>query len=193
MVVVHQCPAGALSTTRAPPMIRPYRRVMLVLAPLSSRKTRRCGSTWAMRSRHAARCAVTSGRSCSLACRDFFAMAAQPLQCPMDRHDAGVDAGAIQQLLQRCVRLLVNPGPELVEFLAAELGGLASPATPGREVPARPSALQQPTYPCRADAEKLGNLLPCAALLITCPHDPFPQVIGVGLHAYSIGYRYESS
>ena len=52
-------------------------------------------------------------------------------------------------------------------------------------------SLQQPTYPCRADVEKLGDFLPCAALLITCPHDPFPQIVRVVFHAYSIGYCYK--
>jgi len=45
IVVVHQCPWGAASTRRAPPATRPYSRVRFVLAPLSSRKTSRSGST----------------------------------------------------------------------------------------------------------------------------------------------------
>lgn len=109
----------------------------------------------------------------------------------MNRHDAGVDAGAIQKLLQSCVRLLVNQSLELVELAATELGRLAATARPGREVSVLTPTLQQPTYPCRADIEKLGNFRPFATLLITCPHDPFPQVIRVSFHAYSIGYGYE--
>ncbi len=105
----------------------------------------------------------------------------------MNRHDAGVDTRSIQKLLQSYIVLLVNKGLELVELPASELGGLAAPASPGREVSIVTSTLQQPTYPCRADVEKLGYFLPCAALLITCPHDPFPQVHRVGFHAYSIG------
>jgi hypothetical protein len=49
----------------------------------------------------------------------------------MNRHDAGVDAGAIQQLLQRDIGLFANPGLELIELLPAELGGLAAPTPPG--------------------------------------------------------------
>jgi hypothetical protein len=47
-------------------------RSIAVLAPLSSTNTSRDGSMPANSARHAARSAISSGRSCSAARRDFF-------------------------------------------------------------------------------------------------------------------------
>ena len=72
IVVVFQWPPGTASKSRWPAGARPYCRVMLVLAPLSSKKTRRLGSTLRIFLFQALRCFFTSGRSCSLAWSVFF-------------------------------------------------------------------------------------------------------------------------
>src|ERR1700730_3987361 len=54
---------------------QPRRRVILVVVPVSSRKTSRCGSSRIRGWRvvvHSSRAALMSGRSCSLASRVFF-------------------------------------------------------------------------------------------------------------------------
>jgi len=78
IVVVFQWPPGTVSKSRWPAGARPYCRVMLVLAPLSSKNTRRLGSTLRSFLFQAARCFFTSGRSCSLA-RSVFFFACSPV------------------------------------------------------------------------------------------------------------------
>ncbi len=71
-VRVRQRPCGALAKSLRPRGAQPRRRVMLVLAQVSSMKTRRTGSSlpWCVFQR--ARLRATSGRSCSVANRVFF-------------------------------------------------------------------------------------------------------------------------
>src|SRR5579863_2252772 len=71
-VIVFQCPHGTRPTTRLPRLARPRKRAMLVVVPVSSRKTSRAGSRSGCAAIHAARAAATSGRSCSLACTIFL-------------------------------------------------------------------------------------------------------------------------
>src|SRR6185295_14738958 len=71
-VSVLQRPCGALAISLSPRGARPWVRVMLVLAQVSSMKTRREGSSRPWYFLHCARRLATSGRSCSLACRLFF-------------------------------------------------------------------------------------------------------------------------
>ena len=71
-VTTFQWPCGTGPSTRTPLGARPWVRSIAVVAPLSSTKTSRAGSTAANSSRQAARSAFSSGRSCSAARRDFF-------------------------------------------------------------------------------------------------------------------------
>src|SRR6185295_8013527 len=71
-VRVRQRPCGTLATSRWPRAQRPWVRVMLVLAQVSSMNTRCEGSSRPWYLFHCARRLATSGRSCSLACRLFF-------------------------------------------------------------------------------------------------------------------------
>src|SRR5262245_32743446 len=57
---------------RLPRLARPYRRVIFVEAPVSSMKTRRCGSRSGRASSQVSRRAATSGLSCSAARAGFF-------------------------------------------------------------------------------------------------------------------------
>src|SRR5277367_3612577 len=74
-VCVFQCPNGAFERSRWPLGLRPRRRVILVVVPVSSRKITRCGSSrmigWRVEV-HSSRACFMSGRSCSLARRVFF-------------------------------------------------------------------------------------------------------------------------
>src|ERR1039457_6530638 len=79
-----------------PPSARPRRRVILVLAPLSSTNTRRAVGSAASSLCQRALFSATSGRFCSLAARVFFKLPAQPLQPEIDCGSAerAVHAGA---------------------------------------------------------------------------------------------------
>jgi len=74
-VWVFQCPNGALARSLRPLGQRPRKRVILVVAPVSSRTMSRCGSSrirgWRT-SVHSSRACLMSVRSCSLARRVFF-------------------------------------------------------------------------------------------------------------------------
>ena len=71
-VVVCQWPHGTGHTTRSPRGPRAYRRVMAVVAHVSSRNTSRAGSSRGWPARQSARARATAGRSCSAARADFF-------------------------------------------------------------------------------------------------------------------------
>ena len=73
-VWVFQCPNGALERSRWPCGHRPRSRVIFVVVPVSSMKTRRRGSSCILGRRlvtHSWRALAMSGRSCSLA-SSFF-------------------------------------------------------------------------------------------------------------------------
>ena len=89
-----------------PRRARPRRRVMLVLAPDSSRKISRAGSKPACCRRHARRARAMSGRSCSLARSVFFYMSAQG---PPARNDAAKSIQSGAAFLQGQVGFAVRP------------------------------------------------------------------------------------
>ena len=68
-VNVRQRPCGSLAIKRVPRGERPWRRVILVLAQVSSINTSRLGSSRPWHFFHWARRRAMSARSCSLACR----------------------------------------------------------------------------------------------------------------------------
>src|SRR5918994_7867629 len=93
-VWVSQWPNGALACRRSPLRQRPRSRVILVVVPVSSMKTSRCGS-WRIRGwrllLQCSRAWRTSERSCSLARSVFFepiAVADEPAR-DRGRHDPG--------------------------------------------------------------------------------------------------------
>src|SRR5262249_39885636 len=71
-VNVRQRPCGSLAIKRLPRGARPWRRVILVLAQVSSMNTSRLGSSRPWYFFHWARRRAMSARSCSLAYRLFF-------------------------------------------------------------------------------------------------------------------------
>ena len=114
MVVVHQCPCGALSLRRAPCRARPRRRVMFVLAPDSSTKTTRRKSRERCSAIHASRRRLTSARSCSLARSVFFIAISQALERVVNCDSAATDTQRLAQLCKRGIWCLLN---ERVQFL----------------------------------------------------------------------------
>src|SRR3954470_17406013 len=99
-VVVFQCPWGTGMTSRAPTGARPYRRVMFVLAHVSSMNTSRAGSRAAIASAHSSRFAFTSGRSCSAARRTFFERQPEPVEARGQGAQADPDPEPVPQLGQ---------------------------------------------------------------------------------------------
>src|ERR1700719_3143000 len=76
------------ASSLCPPTARPRRRVILVLAPLSSTNTRAGTGSAANCSCQLALLAATSGRSRSAAARVFFKLPAQPPQPEINRGGA---------------------------------------------------------------------------------------------------------
>ena len=132
-VVVFQCPQGTAAGRRWPRRLRPRRRVMLVLAPVSSMKTSRSGFSQVCQLRHSRRLAATSARSCSAARWLFFIAVAERLERGVDRLKRDPDTvlgQASLELGERDVRLprhhLVQPllaAPKKPLLLAADLAG----------------------------------------------------------------------
>src|SRR5437763_1037070 len=107
-VSVRQRPCGTFATSRSPRAQRPWVRVMLVLAQVSSMKTRREGSSRPWYFFHCARRLATSGRSCSLACRLFFEADPFVLEKMPDRKMTDLDPPRGEQILQDIV-LMFEP------------------------------------------------------------------------------------
>src|ERR1019366_289561 len=107
------------ATSLCPPRARPRKRVILVLAPLSSTNTSRDAVSTANRSCQLALFSATSGRFCSAANRVFFI---PPTQFPKPQIHRGSPKGAVHagtQLGQGCVRLL---GQQTLQALLSVLG-----------------------------------------------------------------------
>src|SRR5437660_9621141 len=144
-VSVRQRPCGTLATSLWPRAQRPCVRVMLVLAQVSSMKTRREGSSRPWYFFHCARRLATSGRSCSLARRLFFEADPLVLEEVPDREVAHLDPALGQlrcQRPQREVRLLRKPRQKPVTFAGKRIGSpapdLVCRRTPGRAEALRP-------------------------------------------------------
>src|SRR5215831_11056031 len=118
-VKVRQRPCGSLAIKRVPRGERPWRRVILVLAQVSSMNTRRLGSSRLWYFFHWARRRTMSARSCSLAYRLFFktdpfALKEAP-HCAVARRCA-----ALSQFGHHCaqgqIRLLGDPRQQPLPF-----------------------------------------------------------------------------
>src|SRR5450631_2535275 len=114
------------ATSLCPPRARPRKRVILVLAPLSSTNTRRAAVCTANRSCHFALFSATSGRFCSAANRVFFI---PPTQLPKPQIHRRSPKGAVHagtQLGQGRVRLL---GQQPLQALLSLLGQQSAAST----------------------------------------------------------------
>src|SRR5882757_2655553 len=98
-------------------MARPYKRVILVLRPVSSRKTSLRTPQLFCALRHLRRDICSSGRPCSAALRVFFIAQLQALQAmPQGRRaelDAEILGEAFLELRQSQIRLLFDPTTQL--------------------------------------------------------------------------------
>ncbi len=99
---------------RVPRAERPRKRVMHVLAQVSSKKTRRRGSSAVCPCLHSARACCTSSRDCSLACRFFFKTKAP-----------------LVKLMPQCGRLDLNPfcGQPFTQFSQCDVRSRFNPST----------------------------------------------------------------
>ena len=154
-----QCPQGTLPRARLPLAARACVRVSRVSIPLSSRKTRRLGSSAASSARHAARSPTRSGRSCSSARRVFCApghrawpdppedvgRADRPVERPAQGRAAHPHPGALSQppgvRRQRQRVRLRHKGAQLVQRLAIQPGRGATPRRLGLPPPVDPGLL----------------------------------------------------
>src|SRR5580700_8348910 len=140
-VCVFQCPKGALETSRRPLRLRPRRRVILVVVPVSSRKTSRCGSSRIFGWRtlvHSSRACLTSRRSCSLARRVFFESVAGANKPTRKRGGIGLLAGRGGELGRQFRHRDVGPLGDLRQQkrpVRIELGVAPAAAGLGRQAP----------------------------------------------------------
>src|SRR5271157_1752231 len=131
-----------------PPKARPRRRVILVLAPLSSTNTRADTDSAARCSCQHALLAATSGRSRSAAARVFFKLPTQPSQPEIDRGSSERPVHAGAQLGEGGGGLL---GQELLQPALPFLGEQRLAPTPmgaGFQRAALPKLLAHAAY-CR--------------------------------------------
>ena len=154
--------ASSLPPARA----RPRKRVIFVLAPLSSTKTSRHAGSAARCLCHRALFSATSGRFCSAANRVFFI---SPTQLPQPQIDRGSPKGTIQasaQLRQGGVRLL---GQQLAQSFLALFREQCFASTQmrlGLERAALPEPLAHPAYRRHAKPQEFRDLSSALALLI---------------------------
>ena len=107
-IMVFQCPNGALSLQRSPTGAQPESRAILVLTPVSSRKTRLSGSINGWAALHSLRRAATSGRSCSTARSALLKRQADPLgRVP---HCARAEVNAVLSLQPGLLKMAQFPG-----------------------------------------------------------------------------------
>src|SRR5690606_9471491 len=176
-VVVFQCPAGAWSCTRLPAGARPYRRVMLVFAPVSSMKTSLRASKEGARHFHCSRSARTSSRFCSSAARSFFFVPlADSCQRAMDRGQVAVQVQLFSQLLERGVGLLAHELDEPLFELAPEQALAASAVVHGFDAAGALALSHQLGDEGARDFEAIGDLLISLLTLVTDGEDALAQV-----------------
>src|SRR5271170_3535165 len=182
MVVVLQWPEGVSSWTRWPWGERPRRRVILVLAPASSIKTNRplSQSPWA--DFHHSRLALTSSRSCSLACSVFFIGQVHLPQNVVNGGKRALERQGFAHFLQRDVGLAFNEAIQL-----AAMGRGKEPFTTGKavawgDVAGSLTLNQQLFHHAEGDAVPVGNFLPIAQAFVVTVQNALPQIHGEGLH-----------
>src|SRR5574340_748427 len=97
-VMTFQWPPGASSRHRAPPLARPYRRIILVVAPVSSRNTSFEGSQVFCHSCQRTLASLTSSRACSVANTVFFIAPALRADKTTERRVVDLDAALLPQM-----------------------------------------------------------------------------------------------
>src|SRR6202011_506661 len=154
---------------------------MLVEAQVSSIKTSLRGSRLFCISRQAARASLTSGRSCSAACRVFFKRQLQMQQKSRDGRPPRLDpvrGDLLPQFGDRQVGFFRNKRPYLVlmlgqgiAFMAAEFSWLA--------VACCINPLHELDHTTRADIEHPRHLVSRLSGK-NSPHHAFPQILRIG-------------
>src|SRR5271166_2348800 len=154
------------ASSLCPPRARPRRRVILVLAPLSSTNTRAATASAANCLYQPALLAATSGRSRSAAARVFFKPPSQPPQPEIDRGSAerAVQAGA--QLGQGGIGLRRQQFAQSLFALLGEQGLAPTPIGPRLQRAALAKLLAHAAYRRHTEAAKLRDLLGALAPLV---------------------------
>src|SRR5262249_47353783 len=119
-VTVFQCPCGTRPIRRSPRGQRPLSRTILVLAAVSSTKTRQAGSDMPCSRIQRRRARATSARSCSAARRLFFESNLVTLKEAPDRGAAArnlVIAHRQNHFVQCQVRLLLYQTRQKIRML----------------------------------------------------------------------------
>lgn len=165
--------------------LRPQRRVICVLAPLSSTNTSRSAGTPASRCGQAFLCSATSGRDCSLACSVFFTAPPQPGKPqvdggsgPLKRHTQFRQRG-IRVLLQQLEKAGFAGGGQ--ERLASAQVSLRLEGAAGLEV------LADPPHGCDTVTKAGGDLRGALALFVEL-QNPFTNRQRYSFHVQSIQY-----
>src|SRR5262249_45293838 len=180
-VNVRQRPCGSLAIKRVPRGERPWRRVILVLAEVSSMNTRRLGSSRPWYFFHWARRWAISARSCSLAYRLFFktdpfALKEAP-HCAVARRRA-----ALGQFGHHCAQgqigLLAVPRPQPLP-LAFNPQLFPAAHRLGRSTAARPPALR-PLDNAGHAHPKQHRRRPARAAARNRTNHTIPQVLRIG-------------
>src|ERR1700722_8913912 len=180
-VSVCHLPKGALATRRAPLAHRPWERVMLVFAQVSSMNTSRLGSIVAWRAFHRSRRLATSGRSCSEARRLFFERHAFMVKKMPERiiadHQAAVGQ-LLEQSPQREIRLLGDPRQNPIPLARHKVRPVAAHFQRSRT--ANGALSLRPLHNAGdADHERLGHR-PAGLARRHSPNHPLPQVQRIG-------------
>ena len=153
------------------------------MAPHSSTKTSRRGSTPASSSQNSRRCSWTSGRSCSCGAGDLL-LARQPqlAQGARDGHGAARGAEPLAAFLERGIGLLSDQLAEPLQVLRREHGRVASAMGPGFERAGAAVELQQPGDEGDADQEPTSDLAQRALAALDRIEDPLSEILRIGCH-----------
>jgi len=181
-VIVFQWPCGTAATRRWPRRHLPRRRAILVLAPVSSMKTSRVGSSAGCRARHTRRFSATSGRSCSAACAVFFEADGVTMEEVPQSSNTALDAPFRAQpgndLFKREVWRLVDLRQQPVR-MRVKL------RAPGRAHRSRLNAARLPPAPGVTDRRTDADVIVLRSLAPRNPainriHYPLPEIFRVG-------------
>jgi len=173
---MHRCPLGA----------RPWLRVILVDAHVSSINTSLSTSSLGRSSLHLRRAACTSSRSCSLACRVFFEGQIPSIQLVPQSADLGRNALSSQPFLhlgQGKTGLGGNPATydqfHLRQAGTAMTADLKAGATTRFPLPI-PNVIHVNAADLIAPCNRRRTLPPTQR-----PQYPIPQILRIGLHLTS--------
>src|SRR6516164_3932884 len=180
-VNVRQRPCGSLAIRRVPRGECPWRRVILVLAQVSSMNTRRLGSSRPWYCCHWTRRRAMSARSCSLAYRLFFKTVPfaleEPPHCAVARRRAALSQFG-HHGAQGQIRLLADPRQQRLS-LACEQQLFPAPHPLGRRAAARPPALR-PLHNAGHAHPKQRRRRPARAAARNRTIHTIPQVLRIG-------------